>query len=302
MKKKIFSRELTFGVIVITALFLTYFGLNFLKGINIFAPTRTYYAQYAEAGGLVASTPVYVKGYKVGQVDAITYDFTTEPAFTVQISIQKDIRLPKGTVVELFEDGLMGGKAIRLVIPTGDTSQDYYAEDEFIESRTVDGLMGMLTTSLLPSLEAITHETDSLLRSLRAVVENPALANTLVSAERAADNLAATSASLQSMMVHDVPQLLGKTDAVMTDILSVSNNLKQVDFQSTFTQLDGTVANLYTLTDRLNNGEGSLGLLLNDRGLYHNLLHTASSADSLLIDLRQHPKRYVHFSLFGGKK
>ncbi len=301
MKKKSLSRELKFGIIVIGALFLVYFGLNFLKGINIFSSTNSYYARYDEIGGLVVSTPVYVKGYKVGQVDEIVYDFTRETPFTVKISVSKDIRLSKGTVVEMFDDGLMGGKAIRLIIPTGDAVQDVYADGDLVPSHVDAGLLETLAGSLLPKIESFSLEADSLVRSLRLLVEDKSLANTLASAEKAAADLAATSGSLRHLMANDVPQILGKTDVLLNDMSVISGNLKQIDYHGTFSKFDHTLTGLNRTIDQLNSGDGTLGALLNDRQLYIDLTQVANSTDSLLIDLRMHPKRYVHFSLFGRK-
>ena len=298
---KSLSRDLKFGLIVIGALFLVYFGLNFLKGVNIFSPTRSYCAQYDEIGGLVVSTPVYVKGYKVGQVDEIAYDFTRETPFTIRFSVSKDIRLTRGTVVELFDDGLMGGKAIRLLIPAG-ADDDCYAEGDLVPSQADEGLMGALTGSLLPKLEAFSQEADSLIRSLRQLVEDESLAHTLASAEQAAADLAATSGSLRHLMANDVPRILDKTDLLLGDLSVVSGNLKQIDYRATFNNLDRTLSGLDMTIGKINNGTGTLGALLNDRQLYIDLTNTASAADSLLIDLRLHPKRYVHFSLFGRKE
>ena len=297
---KTLSRDLKFGLIVIGALFLVYFGLNFLKGVNIFSPTRSYYAQYEDLGGLVASTPVYVKGYKVGQVDEIAYDFTRETPFTITFSVSKDIRLTQGTVVEMFDDGLMGGKAIRLLIPVGEDDK-CYAEGDVVPSRTDVGLMGALTGSLLPKLESFSQEADSLIHSLRQLIEDESIARTLASAEKAAADLAATSSSLRHLMANDVPHILDKTDLLLGDLSVVSGNLKQIDYRATFDNLDHTLSGLDMAIGKINAGTGTLGALLNDRQLYIDLTNTASAADSLLIDLRQHPKRYVHFSLFGRK-
>src|ERR1035437_5793541 len=102
MKKKYFTREVKVGIMAISAIFLLYFGLNFLKGIDVFSPASYYYAQYENIGGLVPSSPVFVKGVKVGQVEQIKYDFSKKESFVVKISVSKDIMLPKGTKIELY--------------------------------------------------------------------------------------------------------------------------------------------------------------------------------------------------------
>ncbi len=300
MKKKTITRDLKLGLIVIGALFLLYFGLNFLKGINIFTSTYSYYAQYEDIGGLVVSTPVYIKGYKVGQVDEIAYDFSRETPFTIKISVSREIRLPEGTVIEMFDDGLMGGRAIRLLLPTemGDT---HHAHGDMLPSHTVAGLMATLTDGLLPKLETISQEADSLLRSLRLLVESETLGNTLASAEHAVTDMAAAAGSLRVMVNDRVPHVLGKADTLLDNLSTMSDSLKQIDYRTTFDHLDHVLTDINATITKMNDEEGTLGALLNDRSLYTGLTRAASAADSLLIDLRQHPKRYVHFSLFGRK-
>ena len=301
MKKIFFTRELKFGIIVIGTLFLVYFGLNFLKGINIFSSTYSYYAKYENIGGLVASTPVYVKGYKVGQVDEIQYDFTKEKAFTVKISVSKDIRLPKETIVQLYDDGLMGGRAIQLLIPTT-TAQEFYNEDDLITSQSSSGLVDQLSTDLLPKIEVLANQADSLIRSLRNLLDNESLANILGSADKVAADLAVSSSQLKNMMSNQVPQLLNKTDMLVSDFSQIGKNLKEVDFNKTLLTLDHSIASIGDVANKINDDKGTLGALLNDRELYLELLSLSSNADSLILDLKQNPKRYVHFSIFGRKK
>ncbi len=124
MKRNFFTREVKVGIMAVVAIFVLYFGLNFLKGIDIFTPIDYYYTTYENIGGLVPSSPVYVKGYKVGQVEEIKYDFTKDVAFVVKISVSNDISVPKGAKIELFDDGLMGGKAIQLIYAPLTASQN----------------------------------------------------------------------------------------------------------------------------------------------------------------------------------
>jgi len=301
MKKFRFTRELKFGIIVIGALFLLYFGLNFLKGINIFSSTYTYYAKYENISGLVESTPVYLKGYKVGQVDEITYDFTQKESFTVRISVLKDIRLPKGSIVQLYEDGIMGGKAIQLLIPAT-TAQEFYNEDDLIISQSAAGLVEQLSAGLLPKIESLSNQADSLIRSLRNIADDKSISNTLNAAERAVADLAVSSSQLKKMTSNQLPQILDKADVLLTDFVQVGKNLNEIDFNKTMSTLDYTIANIGGIADKMNNDQGTLGALVNDKELYHGLLRLTASTDSLLIDIRQTPKRYVNFSLFGRKE
>lgn len=301
MKKKFFTREVKVGIMAIAAIFVLYFGLNYLKGIDIFSSVNNYYAAYENIGGLVPSSPVYVKGFKVGQVEEVKYDFTKKVAFVVRVSVSKDIKLPKGTKVELFDDGLMGGKAIQLVYEPVNPNQEMYAAGDTIESQIGIGLMGQLSGDLMPKIESISTQTDSLIRSVRTLIESKDLKNSLSSIEKTTNDLAESSSQLKGMMKNDMPKILGNVNDITTDFKQISGNLKKIDYAATFASIDHTIANLNLISDKLNSSDGTLGMLINNKDLYINLSNTASSADKLLIDLKNNPKRYVHFSLFGKK-
>lgn len=301
MKKKFFTREVKVGIMAVGAIFILYFGLNFLKGIDIFSPVSYYYARYDNIGGLVPSCPVYIKGYKVGQVEAINYDFSKKESFLVKVSVRKDVKLPVGTVVQLYDDGLMGGKAIQLVYAPVDLARPLHASDDTLKSEIATGLMAQVAGEMMPKIENIAVQADSLLRSVRTLVDNKDLHKSLSSIEKTTSNLAESSTQLKGMMKNDMPKILGNVNDITSDFKQVSGNLKKVDFQATISSINHTISNLNLITDKIKNGEGTLGMLVNDKDLYINLSNTASSTDKLLIDLRQNPKRYVHFSLFGSK-
>ncbi len=301
MKNIFLNREVKVGIMAVVAIFILYFGLNFLKGIDIFSPISYYYATYDNIGGLVPSSPVYVKGYKVGQVEEVKYDFTKEVAFVVKISIKNDIVVPKGAKIELFDDGLMGGKAIQLVYAPLTASQALYAPGDTVESQVGGGLMAQLSGELMPKIESISTQADSLLRSVRVLVESNELKNSMSSIEKTTADLAVSSAELKGLMKNDVPRIIKDVNVLTSDFKQVSGNLKKIDFAATFSSINHTIENLSLMTDKVNNPEGTVGMLLNDKNLYIHLSNTASSADKLLIDLKENPKRYVHFSLFGSK-
>ena len=293
------TREIRIGALVIVAIALLFFGMNYLKGVDIFSPKNTYITIYKNLDGLVASNPVYVKGYKVGQVDKIKYDFTRDSAFMVYISVSKDLRLPKGTRAELADQGLMGGKQINLVM--GPPSQTYYQTGDFIESTVPMSLIENLQSGLLPNLEKIVPKLDSLISNLNKVAEDPSIGKSLASIQHTTANLDETTAQLKVMMHKDVPQLMTNVNRMASNFAVVSDNLRNADFAATIASVNQTLANLEAASKKLNSKDGTLGMLLNDTQLYVNLTNMTSSANDLMIDLKAHPKRYVHFSIWGGK-
>lgn len=296
--KKIFTREVKIALLVITALAILYFGLNYLKGINLFDPINKYYAHYESVEGLVASCPVYVKGYKVGQVKNITYDFSKEYPFLVEFTTDKDLKLPKGTIAEMFDDGLMGGKAIRLAMAE---TNEYIADGDTLASVKVAGLMDLLSGQFLPKLYKTIEDVDSTILCVQQLVASPEIKKSLASIEKMTNDLSVSSARLRSLMDGKVPSVIANIDSISMDFKKVSSDLKEADYAELLAKVDSTMANLQTLSKSLNDKEGSLGLLLKDKSLYNNLDSTVNSANLLLKDLKEHPKRYVHFSLFGKK-
>lgn len=302
MKKIKITREVRVGLMTVTAIFILYFGLNFLKGIDVFSPINYYYGVYENIDGLVPSSPVYIKGYKVGQVEEVKYDFTKSTPFVVKISVSKDIALPKGTYIELFDDGLMGGKAIQLIYVPESVAKMLYESGDTLHTQVGNGLMDQLAGDLMPKIESIATQADSLLKSVRLLVDGGSVQNSLSSIEKTTADLAVSSSALKKMMQKDMPEIIEDVNALTGDFRIISGNLKKIDFASTFNNVDLTIKDLNHITGQIKNSEGSLGLLVNDKSLYLNLANTASSADKLLIDLQKSPKRYVHFSLFGSKE
>lgn len=299
MKLK-YSREMKVGILAVIAVFLMYFGFNFLKGVNIFSATNSYYAAYTHLNGLTEQAPVYIKGYKVGQVDKIYYDFTDENAFSVAFSIDKAIALPCGTQTALIADGLLGGSALQLNLPD-ESNGTFYAKGDTLPAVIVPGLLDNLQDEMLAQLSSVLTKVDSLMATVNQQLEGDHICRTLAQIDNATRDLAVVSGQLKTAMNTQVPAILDDAQGAVADIRGFSANLGKVDIDNTIHRVDSMVSNLQTLTASINSADGTVGLLLNDKELYLSLANTVASADSLLVDLKANPKRYVHFSLFGNK-
>lgn len=295
-----YSREMKVGILAVIAVFLMYFGFNFLKGVNIFSATNSYYATYTHLNGLTEQAPVYIKGYKVGQVDKIYYDFTDKNAFSVAFSIDKAIALPIGTQTALIADGLLGGSALQLNLPD-ESNGTFYAQGDTLPTVIVPGLLDNLQDEMLAQLSSILTKVDSLMTTVNQQLEGDHISRTLAQIDNATRDLAAVSQRLKTAMNTQIPAILDDAQGAVADIHNFSENLGKVDIDNTIHQVDSVVSNLQTLTASINSADGTVGLLLNDKELYLSLANTVASADSLLVDLKANPKRYVHFSLFGNK-
>ena len=298
MMKKIFTREVKSGLSFIAAVVCIIFGLNFLKGINIFAPSNRYYAEFDNLDGLVVSNNVVVRGYKVGQVTEITYDFTLEHPFVVTILVDDAIRLPLGSTMLLRDDGLMGGKVIDIIYGN---QTELHAVGDTVPSDVAPGLMAVVG-QLVPRLEGTISHVDSVLESVNSLVASPEIKNSLKSVERITADLQVSSAQLKRVMNTQLPGIMSDINTVTGDLKKASGDLRQIEFAELFARIDHTVNNLQVFSEKLNSSEGTIGKLMNDNALYDNLNTTVGSVNELVVDLKANPKRYVHFSLFGARE
>lgn len=305
---KYFTKEVKIALMAIVAIALLFIGINFLKGINIFQSSNTYYVKFKDISGLAVSNAVYANGYPVGIVRTIAYDYGRSSGVVVGIELDTEMRVPVETTAEL-EPELMGGVKMNLRI--GPDPTRHIHPGDTIQGGMYKGGLSQLS-EMMPTVERILPKLDSILANLNRLTADPALARTLHNAAEITEELKGASARLNGMMDKDVPRLVASLNRTAGNVERLSGNLAAVDVEETMTKVNATLENarqlserLGTLSARLDTKMGSrdntLGLMLNDRGLYDDLDHTVRSADSLLMDLKAHPKRYVHFSIFGGK-
>jgi phospholipid/cholesterol/gamma-HCH transport system substrate-binding protein len=295
-----FSRELWIGALVIATVAVLYFGVNYLKGINIFNPTNYYYVKFDRVNGLSVSSPITIKGYKIGLIKDIIYNYDDpKDGIVVVLQVDDDLRIPVNSRAVLTSE-LLGGANVSLTL-NAEMNGVFYKKGDTIPSFIDDGIMATVTAEIMPRVQSIVPQLDSLLVSLKTIAGDQAIQKSLGNIQRLTANLESASVSLNGMMKNDVPVIMKNVNTITTDFSKVSANLSHVDFQATMKRVDNTLANLQTITDKVNRGEGTVGMLLNDKTLYNNLANTAGSANELLIDLKANPKRYVQFSLWGKK-
>lgn len=293
------SKELQIGIWVIVTLAVTFFGVNYLKGKNIFNPTNYYYLKFSHINGLVETNDVTVKGYKVGLVQRIIYDYDNPNAdVVVMLQVDDDLKIPVGSKAALVS-ALIGSPSIELRM--GPSSSEIYQRGDTIPSYVDDGIMNSITEEVMPRIQTIIPQLDSLIVSLHAIAENKTIENSLENLNTITKNLSKASVGINRIVDKDVPQLCNNFNNVMGNLNKVSSNLSGVDFRGTVNNLNKTLVGVQGITDKLNNGSGSLGLLLTNKDLYNNLNTTINSANELVVDIREHPKRYINVSVFGRK-
>lgn len=298
-----YAREIKVGILATVCLFLLFFGFNFLKGVNIFSPTNGYHGTFSHLHGLEEQAAVYIRGHKVGQVDRQHYDFTRDSAFLVDISIRKDIALPQGTKMALIADGMLGGMAIELQFPDSPITNDQspIANGSFLPTTYVPGLIESLQGELLAHVDEAVQEVDSLVAALRTQVEGEHIKRSLENVDRISGDLTSVSANLKHMMKTQVPTIVNNADTAIANLNVIVADIKQADLKATVARVDKTVENVNGLVSDVRSQEGTIGQLIYNKSLYNHIDATVISADSLLTDLKAHPKRYVHFSVFGKK-
>ena len=297
---KYFTKEVKIALVAIAGVVVLFFGMNFLKGLNIFSSEDNYYVQFSDITGLSSSSPVYADGFKVGVVKDIIYDYSHTEGSKVLIGVDKQLRIPQGSSAEIVSD-MLGNVKVNLLL--ANNPREKVAPGGLIKGMINDGAMGKLQ-DMVPAVEKMLPKLDSIMTSLNAILADPAIRQSLHNVQAITDNLTASTAQLNTLMAglnKNVPGMMSKANNVLDNTETLTANLAAVDVASTMRQVDQTIANVQQLTAKLNSKEGSLGLLMNDTQLYDNLNSTMRNADSLVIDLRQHPKRYVHFSVFGRK-
>ena len=297
MKKIKFSRELLVGLLGLTAMFVIYFLINFFKSIDIFEDTNKYRIEFANIGELTNSAPVYINGCKVGNVSAIEYNFNESELVYLTVSIEKGLRIPQDSYA-VISNKLMGGSTIKIVMGK---SSNTIAPGAMMKGEIETGAMDEVS-KMMPQIEAMLPKVDAMLTSLNGIVANPAINNTLNNLETLTAQLNTTSAGLDKIVKNDIPEALDKVIKLEDDLLKVSSQLGEVDYQSIIASLEASLNNIQQITTALNEGSGTAGMLLKDTTLYTKLNETCKAATNLLEDLKENPKRYVHFSVFGKKE
>ena len=298
--KKYLTKEVKVALVVTAGIIVLFFGLNFLKGVALFSDNETYYIEFKNVSGLSVSSPIYADGYKVGVVSDILFDYEQKNATKVVVELNRDLRIPKGSTAEIVSD-MLGNVQVNLLLANN-------PRERILPGDTIQGVInnGMMAKAveLLPAVEQMIPKLDSILSSLNMLLADPSIAQSLHNIQTITEDLTVTTREVNTLMVglnRKMPGILTKADETLDHTSRLTGNLASLDVQATFDQVNQTLANVQELTDKLNDQKGTLGLLINDPGLYNNMNATMRNADSLVLDLKAHPKRYVHFSVFGKK-
>ena len=294
------SKEIRIALVAIVGILVLFFGMKFLKGVQFFSNDHVYYVSFSDISGLSTSSPIYANGFKVGTVKSIDYDYDKPGEIIAAVGLDKKLQVPNGSRAEIESD-LLGNVRVNLLL--GEASSGIIPVGGKIPGEIYSGALNK-AAQMIPQIEKILPKLDSILTNLNTLTADPAIAQSLHNVQHITNDLTTTTAQLNNLLTSlnkEVPGMITRANTVLDQSGQLATNLAAVNVEATMSKVEQTLENLHQFTDKLNNNSGSLGLLMNDKSLYNNLNSTIAHADSLMVNIREHPKRYVHFSVFGKK-
>ncbi|MFR2732632.1 MlaD family protein [Hoylesella buccalis] len=292
--------EIKIALVAVAGIVALFIGMNFLKGTNLFTGSKTYYFAFDDISGLTKSSPIYASGYQVGLVKDIIFDYSHKNKTKVIAEMDKQMKIPTGTTAFISSDVLGNIKVTLNIAPN---RGQFIQEGGLIPGSIDQGAMGEVM-SMIPPVKQMLPKLDSILLSLNQFLADPAIASSVHNVQDMTANLTKTSRELNTIVAklnREIPGVVTKTNTILDHSETFTANLSQVDVATTMRKVDEAMADVKAVTAKINSNEGTLGLLMRDPSLYNQLNTTVRSADSLMVNIRQHPKRYVHFSIFGRK-
>lgn len=301
------SKEIKTGLLALIAIALIIFGYNFLKGENILEKTRTFYAVYDDVEGLSSSSPVTINGLQVGNVSKIEF-LNREAKLVVSFNVKNNFEFSKSSVAKIYGGDLIGGKSI--AIEPNFNNQKPAVSGDTLTSKVEGGLFELVNDKLTPlqfKVENAVTGIDSLVASLNFVLDTSSkqsIKSSIAEFETTLKSFNQTTKKINGLLDENETKFgttMNNLEHASANFVGISDSLAALEIQPMFIELKQNLQNLNSVTSKLEKGEGSLGKLLDDDGLYNNLEASAKQMEELLQDMKLNPKRYVHFSIFGKK-
>ncbi len=299
------KREVKIGIFAVAMIAFGWWGVKYLSGYDLFARNYTYYATYDKSYGLKQAAPVMMYGVKVGSVTSVQIDQEIGKVVAI-LKVDKRFKIPKDSHAKVFSPGIMSAEAVEI---TGGNSPILLSNRDTITSAQDPGLMDMAMSEVdyfKAQFTTIVEDLTTTLNNVNILLEgntsniNSTIANLSDLSGQISKLIASQEANIATTLdgVASIAQSVGKNsdqiDSIINNVDSFTTELAQAQIATTIEELNATLA-------ALNNGGGTANLLLQDERLYEGLVNSVGSLDSLLVDLNQNPKRYVHFSLFGSR-
>lgn len=299
-----YTKEVKTALLAIVALLLLIFGYSFLKGKNLLESNRTFYAIYADVAGLSTASEVTINGLKVGTVTDIGF-LDQSGLLLVTFNIDTDFQFSEKSVAEIYGGGFIGGKSLAI---RPKYKGDPATSGDTLPSNIEEGLLELVNEQLTPLQEKVEKaivSADSLLGSLNRVLDEDTrhnIKNTFRNISITAASFKSSAKSLESLLAENEEKLsrtFTNLDAMSSNLKTFSDSLSQIELGKMINDLETVTANLEAVSEKISEGDGTLGKLINDPSVYNNLNSASKQLKQLLQDIKLNPKRYVHFSVFG---
>lgn len=293
------KKEITIGVCAVLALCVLFFGIDYLKGINVLKPTNFYSASYTNVSGLQVSAPVTVNGFKVGQVRTIAYEYDNPGHVRVEFSLDKALRIPQGSKA-VIETSILGTSEVVLRLTD---AKEFLPMGAQMTGETATGLLSDVSDKIMPSATAVIQKIDTLLTTVNTLLSNPAISQSVTRLDAITLNMEQTLRSI-NQTTRRLPPVVDHVDTITANLAQltaslteVAQTLKGLPIDPTMQNLQALTENLRTFTADLNNPDSSLGALTHSKELYDRLNATVASLNALLQDVKANPKRYISIKL-----
>lgn len=304
-----FTKEIKVGFLAVLGIMMSVFSYNYLKGINLFDKNRKFIVKYEKVDGLSVSNPVTMNGFKIGKVQKINFNSKNTRELLVDIIIDNDVIFPKTSLAELYETGLIGGKAIA-IIPDYKNDSTIAIDGDYLKGVIKPGLTE-LVNQILPQvqlqIEAVMKNAEIVLQNINTLFDDETkkeLKSSIEDFSNLTSSLSETSDEISKLIADNSENLTNS----LSDFRSASNNIKSItdslnsdDIKSITINLNSLVNNLNSITTSLKNSEGTAGKLINDKSIYDNLENATNQLNRLIEDIKLNPNRYINFSVFGKK-
>ena len=294
------SKEIKIAGVAILSAIIVYVGIIFLKGLKLFNDEISYFVEIADVQGMPTASDVRANGLKVGTVKAINFN-PDRQNLTVEITINPNFKIPQGTTVYMTKE-MLGSAMMNLKL--GPDPNANLQPGDTIKGDPVVDLMSA-AGNMVPKVEALLPKVDSILTALNNRANDPAITQSMHNMALISEDLKVTTRQINGLLGKDVPQLMAKTNSICDNLETTTNNLNQIDMLGMAQKADATLSNVQDMTFRINTAmtskDNTLGMLMSDNSIALHVDSTMMNSSRLLEDLRMHPKRYVHFSLFGKK-
>ena len=302
------TREIKTGVVAILVIILFIWGYNFLKDQNLYDTSRTMYAEYDNVQGLAPKSPITINGLKVGSVTQISFHPSKKGILVAHLQLDNPIEFSKNSVAQIYSPDFISGKSLKINLVM---DQESIAKDGDTLIGEVDsGIMGMINEQIAPlqvKVESFVVQTDSVMKSIDALMDKENQQNikeSLRNVNGILSDFKTSSQYLENLMVENgkMDSIIDNTNKTMHNLAAISDSIQAADLGATVASLESTLANFNSVLDSLKSGDGTMSKLLNDDELYTNLANASKELEELLREVKEHPKRFVHLSVFGKKE